>query len=189
MASTLGDCFPAVTSKLSEIKSRLPQNLYTLKELAVHQLLYVPATERCFGLCQQHLEFPSSLPSKCYPGLMLQTYIVFHFLFSKTERSVSARPDRRHQRARCDAAVLHHPGDQLKDLADAVRLNDRPRETSQRKRLQGEKMHLTCCLKLLAFGWAALHCCSIQPCCPRFITLLRQNYVLQERVTQCKDKF
>ena len=173
MASTLGDCFAAVTSKQSEIKSRLPQNLCTLKELAVHQLVsYVPATERCFGLCQQHLEFPSSLPSKCYPGLMLQTYIVSQFLFSKTERSVSARPDRRHQRARCDAAVLHHPGDQLKDPADAVRLHDGPGETRQRKRLQGDKIPLTCWLKLLAFGWAASHCCSVQPCCPRFITLL-----------------
>ena len=72
VASTLGDCFPAVTCELSGTKSRLFLCLYALKEFAAHLLtLNAPATEPGFGFCQQHLEFPCGLPSKYYPGQML----------------------------------------------------------------------------------------------------------------------
>ena len=77
MASTLGDCFAAVTSKLSGPQSRLSQNLYALKEFAAYLLgLHAPATEPSFGFCQQYQEFPSSLPSKNYPGPMLLNFSV-----------------------------------------------------------------------------------------------------------------
>ena len=80
VASTLGDRFAAVTSKLSRTQSRLSQSLYALKEFAAHLLgLHAPVTEPGFGFCQQRLEFPSVLPSKYYPGPMLLNFSVRMF--------------------------------------------------------------------------------------------------------------
>ena len=51
--------------------------LYALKEFAAHLLgLHAPAAEPGFGFCQQHLEFPSCLPSMYYPDLMLLNFRV-----------------------------------------------------------------------------------------------------------------
>ena len=72
VASTLGEHFAAVVSKLS-----LTQSLDALKEFEAHLLgLHAPATELAFGFCQQHLEFPSSHPSKYHPGPMLLNFSV-----------------------------------------------------------------------------------------------------------------
>ena len=77
VASTLGDRFAAIASKMSGTQSRLSQSLYDLKEFVAHLLgLHAPATEPGFGFCQQHLEFPSSLPSKYYPGPMLLNFSI-----------------------------------------------------------------------------------------------------------------
>ena len=44
-------------------------SLYALKEFAAHLIgLHAPEKEPGFVFCQQNLEFPSSLPSKYYPG-------------------------------------------------------------------------------------------------------------------------
>ena len=72
VASALRDHFAAVTSNLSGSQSRLYQSPYAWKEFAAHLLgLNAPVKEPGFGFCQQHLEFPSSLPSKYYTGPML----------------------------------------------------------------------------------------------------------------------
>ena len=77
VANALGNRFAAVVSKLSETQSKLSQSLYALKEFVAHLLdLHAPATEPDFVFCQQHLEFPSSLPSNYYPGPMLLNFSV-----------------------------------------------------------------------------------------------------------------
>ena len=54
----------------------LSQSLYTLKEILAHLLgLQALTAEPGFGFCQQHLEFPSGLPSKHYLG---QYYFTAH---------------------------------------------------------------------------------------------------------------
>ena len=65
---------PLCSSRQQAVRpqSKLSQSLYALKEFAAHLLgLHAPATEPSFGFCQQHLEFPSGLPSKHFPGPML----------------------------------------------------------------------------------------------------------------------
>ena len=77
MASTLGDRFTAVTSKLSGIQSRLSQSLYALKEFGAHLLgLHAPAMEPGFGFVSSFLEFLSGLTSKYYHGPMLLNFSV-----------------------------------------------------------------------------------------------------------------
>ena len=62
VASTLGDHFAAVTSKLYGAQSQLSLSLYALKEFAAHLLgIHAPAMEPGFGFCQKHLEFPSTI--------------------------------------------------------------------------------------------------------------------------------
>ena len=60
-----------VYSKLSGTPSCLSQSLCTLNEVAAHLPGWHAHTKEAgFGFCQQHLEFPSSLLSKYYPGPM-----------------------------------------------------------------------------------------------------------------------
>ena len=77
VASTLGYHFAATASKLSRTQSRLSQTLSALEKFAAHLLgSHTLPTEPSFGFCQQHLKFPSGLPSKYYPGPMLLNFSV-----------------------------------------------------------------------------------------------------------------
>ena len=50
---------------------------YTMKEFAANRLgLHSPKMEPSFGFCQQHLEFPSGLPSKSFPEPMMLYFSV-----------------------------------------------------------------------------------------------------------------